>query len=123
MKSDTALKGMCVEASAILIFWLANIITTFLLLLNLANSSVCPVKGIPPALITSLLIGQVTIALNSFEIVFFTDSSKILIMYSADLGSGLPAEISVPMGLLTIQRKSLDKEASSSPLYSFIAIS
>ena len=82
-----------------------------------------PCKGMPPSFIISLLMGQVTIASNSFEIVLFTDSSKILIMYSADFGFGLLEEISTPMGLSTIHRKSLEIESSSSPLYSLMFIS
>ena len=75
--------------------------TAFVELDNLASSSVWPTNGIPPEFINSLLIGQVTIASKSFEIVLFTDSSNIPIIYCAASSDALPGVILVPIGLST----------------------
>ena len=75
--------------------------TTFFELDNLASSSVWPTNDIPPEFINSLLIGQVTIASKSFEIVLFTDSSNIPIIYCAASCDALPGVILVPIGLST----------------------
>ena len=80
-------------ARAILILSFASIITTLLVFDNLASSSVCPVNGIPALFMSSLLIGQVTIASNSFEITFATESSNISIIYLAELVEGFPGSI------------------------------
>ena len=103
-----------------MIFSLANIITTSLVLPRLASSSVWPVNDTPPSFINFLFIGHVTTALNSFDMVFLTDSSKIDIMYLAVLGSGLPDFTSELIGLSTTHKDSSVREFESSPVYSFI---
>ena len=72
--------------------------TTLSMLAILANSSVCPVNCMPPLLIISLLMGHVTTASNSLEIVFSTACSKIEIVKLAQSGSGFPGVIDVPHG-------------------------
>ena len=88
---------------------------------RLASSSVWPVNDMPPSFINSLFIGHVTTALNSFDMVFLTDSSKIDIMYLAVPGSGLPDFTSELIGLSTTHKYSSVREFESSPLYSFIS--
>ena len=95
-------------ARATFSFSFTSNITTLSVLESLANSSVCPVNFIPPLLITSLLIGQVTIASNSLERVLSTACLKIEIMKLAQSGSGFPGFTLISQGWFAIQSESFE---------------